>query len=277
MYNRDTRDTSQKIWSSLLTLTSKTTDILTAHLDFKFNFLYIYTFIEGIEPIGISNNCKILRDRYRLRVRASDRGEPPSYADVDVELDVVDRNNKPPIWDKSIYGPIHIRENVTVGTVVTSVKARFFCKFAFSFVPVASYLYKNSKNFCSGIGHSCFCTELLGSAAKNLESLSRETYKLEAMAQDKGYPPLSRTVEVQIDVVDRANNPPVWDNTVYGPIYVKENMPVGGKVVSIKASTYGLICFHINTQITKKCLKGWLHSFLLIICIYHYDKTVAKG
>lgn len=55
------------------------------------------------------------------------------------------------------------------------------------------------------------------------------------MAQDKGYPPLSRTVEVQIDVVDRANNPPVWDSSVYGPIYVKENMPVGGKVVSIKA------------------------------------------
>ncbi|KFB53764.1 DN cadherin-like protein [Anopheles sinensis] len=128
------------------------------------------------------------RERYRLKVYASDRGDPPSTADVDVELDVVDRNNKPPIWDRNIYGPIHIRENVTVGTVVTSVKARL-----------------------------------------------RETYKLEAMAQDKGYPPLSRTVEVQIDVVDRANNPPVWDNTVYGPIYVKENMPVGGKVVSIKA------------------------------------------
>ncbi|XP_023032142.1 neural-cadherin isoform X3 [Drosophila willistoni] len=63
------------------------------------------------------------RDRYRLRVRASDKGEPPSYADVDVELDVVDRNNKPPIWDKSVYGPIYVRENVTVGTVVTSVKA----------------------------------------------------------------------------------------------------------------------------------------------------------
>lgn len=63
-------------------------------------------------------------DRYRLKVRASDKGEPPSYADVDVELDVVDRNNKPPIWDKSIYGPIHIKENVTVGTIVTSIKAR---------------------------------------------------------------------------------------------------------------------------------------------------------
>ncbi|KAF9415593.1 hypothetical protein HW555_006801 [Spodoptera exigua] len=132
------------------------------------------------------------RDRYRLRVRASDRGDPPSSADVDVELDVVDRNNKPPIWDMTTYGPVHIKENVTVGTVVTSVKARL-----------------------------------------------RETYKLEAMAQDKGFPPLSRTVEVQIDVVDRANNPPVWDHTVYGPIYIRENLPVGAKVVSVKARCVG--------------------------------------
>lgn len=65
------------------------------------------------------------REKYRLRVRASDKGIPPSYADVEVELDVVDRNNKPPIWDKSIYGPTYIKENVTVGTVVTSIKARW--------------------------------------------------------------------------------------------------------------------------------------------------------
>ncbi|KAG7208383.1 hypothetical protein KM043_014615 [Ampulex compressa] len=57
------------------------------------------------------------------------------------------------------------------------------------------------------------------------------------MAEDKGFPPLSRTVEVQIDVVDRANNPPVWDYVVYGPIYCKENLAIGAKVVSIKASS----------------------------------------
>ncbi|KZC10371.1 Neural-cadherin [Dufourea novaeangliae] len=67
------------------------------------------------------------RDSYRLRVRASDRGIQVLHADVDVELDVVDRNNKPPVWDANVYGPIHIKENVTVGTVVTSVKARFVC------------------------------------------------------------------------------------------------------------------------------------------------------
>lgn len=82
----------------------------------------------------------------------------------------------------------------------------------------------------------------------------RETYKLEAMAQDKGYPPLSRTVEVQIDVVDRANNPPVWDHTVYGPIYVKENMPVGGKVVSVKARSVSCEPIgQLNQLIVRNC------------------------
>lgn len=75
------------------------------------------------------------------------------------------------------------------------------------------------------------------------------------MAQDKGYPPLSRTVEVQIDVVDRANNPPVWDHTVYGPIYVKENMPVGGKVVSIKARSVHFSCKSFTKQNQKQKIK----------------------
>ena len=40
---------------------------------------------------------------------------------------------------------------------------------------------------------------------------------------------------MQIDVVDRSNKPPVWDNAVYGPIYVKENTAVGQTVTSVKA------------------------------------------
>ena len=46
---------------------------------------------------------------------------------------------------------------------------------------------------------------------------------------------LSRTVEVQIDVVDRSNKPPVWDQTIYGPVYVKENVAVGETVTTVKA------------------------------------------
>ena len=50
---------------------------------------------------------------------------------------------------------------------------------------------------------------------------------------------LSRTVEVQIDVVDRSNKPPVWDQTIYGPIYVKENTAVGETVTTVKARSVG--------------------------------------
>ncbi|KAI5743938.1 hypothetical protein M8J77_024040 [Diaphorina citri] len=78
------------------------------------------TYYPKVEEGAPNGSPVIKRERYRLRVRASDKGAPPLYADVDVELDVVDRNNKPPLWDNAIYGPIHIRENVTVSTVVTS-------------------------------------------------------------------------------------------------------------------------------------------------------------
>ncbi|KAG5675458.1 hypothetical protein PVAND_005362 [Polypedilum vanderplanki] len=166
------------------------------------------------------------REKYRLRVRAADKGEPPSYADVDVDLDVVDQKNKPPIWDSIVYGPKHIKENVPINTVVATVKARF--------VNCYSSSYSKATNIKAL--QASFSSNFWMFRLHAMEKL-RETYKLEAMAQDKGYPPLSRTVEVQIDVVDRANNPPVWDHTIYGPIYVKENMPVGGKVVSVKASS----------------------------------------
>ena len=62
---------------------------------------------------------------------------------------------------------------------------------------------------------------------------------MEAIAEDRGAPVLSRTVEVQIDVVDRSNKPPVWDQAIYGPIYVKENEAVGATVNTIKARSVG--------------------------------------
>nr|XP_033339374.1 neural-cadherin isoform X9 [Megalopta genalis] len=86
----------------------------------------MFVFIAPFTFFGFDDDKKkgcFPRDSYRLRVRASDRGMQVLHADVDVELDVVDRNNKPPVWDQNVYGPIHIKENVTVGTIVTSVKA----------------------------------------------------------------------------------------------------------------------------------------------------------
>ena len=71
------------------------------------------------------NNYNFKRAQFKFYVKASDRGRSPLDADVEVELVVVDRNNKPPIWDNQNYGPIYVKENATPGHTVTSVKARF--------------------------------------------------------------------------------------------------------------------------------------------------------
>lgn len=81
---------------------------------------------------SIHTLTKLKRQKYRIRVRATDRGIPKLSADVDVELDVVDRNNRPPIWDQPAVGapisPIYVKENAPQGHVVTTVRARFVHK-----------------------------------------------------------------------------------------------------------------------------------------------------
>lgn len=90
---------------------------------FVLQILFLFSFVSFVLCIYRHIMLK-QRERYRLRVRAADKGVPASYADVDVDLDVVDRNNKPPIWDSIVYGPIHIKENVAINSAVATVKAR---------------------------------------------------------------------------------------------------------------------------------------------------------
>lgn len=118
--------------------------------------------------------------------------------------------------------------------------------------------------------------------------MQRETYKLEVTAQDKGYPPLSRSVEVRIEVVDRANNPPVWDHTLYGPIYVKENVAVGAKVVSVKARSVFYFLFSREQycreffHFARHCVRNFFFSFWFFNCclqviffLHATDRTIC--
>lgn len=43
--------------------------------------------------------------------------------------------------------------------------------------------------------------------------LDKAQYQLRASAVDRGVPQHTATVEVVIDVVDRANNPPIWQQS----------------------------------------------------------------
>ena len=77
---------------------------------FSFIINYIYFFSQ--------------RERYTLRVEASDKGIPPLKASVKVVFDVVDRRNNPPVWNQAVYGPVRVPENITAGQKILDVSAR---------------------------------------------------------------------------------------------------------------------------------------------------------
>ncbi|XP_065207824.1 neural-cadherin isoform X2 [Planococcus citri] len=165
-----------------------------------------------------------------VTVKAVDQGDPSLEGVCSFTVEITDINDNPPLFDRQKYVE-NVKQDASIGTNILRVSAS-----------------DEDADNNGAIVYSLSAPE----SPQDLEyfeiqpesgwivlrkPLDRETYKLEVTAQDKGYPPLSRSVEVRIEVVDRANNPPVWDHTLYGPIYVKENVAVGAKVVSVKASS----------------------------------------
>ncbi|XP_071875827.1 neural-cadherin-like isoform X1 [Bombus fervidus] len=165
-----------------------------------------------------------------VTVKATDQGEPSLEGVCSFTVEITDVNDNPPLFDRQRYVE-NVKQDASIGTNILRVSASD--EDADNNGAITYSL--SSPNNEQGLEYFEIQPESGWIVLK--KPLDREMYKLEAMAQDKGFPPLSRTVEVQIDVVDRANNPPVWDHIVYGPIYCKENMAVGAKVVSVKASS----------------------------------------
>ncbi|CAG5097247.1 Similar to CadN: Neural-cadherin (Drosophila melanogaster) [Cotesia congregata] len=163
-----------------------------------------------------------------VTVKATDQGEPSLEGVCSFTVEITDVNDNPPLFDRQKYVE-NVKQDASIGTNILRVSASD--EDADNNGAIIYSLSSPSNN--QDLEYFEIQPESGWIVLK--KALDRETYKLEAMAQDKGYPPLSRTVEVQIDVVDRANNPPVWDHVAYGPIYCKENTAVGAKVVSVKA------------------------------------------
>ncbi|XP_033339371.1 neural-cadherin isoform X2 [Megalopta genalis] len=165
-----------------------------------------------------------------VTIKATDQGEPSLEGVCSFTVEITDVNDNPPLFDRQRYIE-NVKQDASIGTNILRVSASD--EDADNNGAITYSL--SSPNNDQSLEYFEIQSESGWIVLK--KPLDREMYKLEATAQDKGSPSLTRTVEVQIDVVDRANNPPVWDHIVYGPTYCKENVSVGAKVVSVKASS----------------------------------------
>ncbi|XP_037558353.1 neural-cadherin isoform X4 [Dermacentor silvarum] len=163
-----------------------------------------------------------------VTVKATDRGSPPLEGVCSFKVEITDINDNPPLFDRQEYRE-NVKQDTQVGIHILRVSASdedADNNGAIVYNLTAPYDPDHLAYFSINPDSGWISLQ---------KALDRDQYQLRAIALDKGVPQHQATVEVIIDVVDRANNPPIWDQPVYGPIFIKENLEVGSRVISIKA------------------------------------------
>ncbi|XP_022647325.1 neural-cadherin-like isoform X4 [Varroa destructor] len=163
-----------------------------------------------------------------VTVKATDRGSPPLEGVCSFKVEITDVNDNPPLFDRQEYRE-NVKQDTQIGNPILRVSA------SDEDADLNGVIIYNLTAPYDPTDLNYFNINPESGWIQLKKPLDRDSYHLRAIATDKGTPQHSATVEVVIDVVDRANNPPIWDQPVYGPIFIKENLEVGSKVISIKA------------------------------------------
>lgn len=163
-----------------------------------------------------------------VTVKATDMGAPQLEGVCSFKVEITDINDNPPLFDRQEYRE-KVKQDTSIGTNILRVSA------SDEDADNNGAIVYNLTSPYNPTDLDYFKINLDSGWITLMKTLDRDMYQLQAIAQDKGHHPLYKTVDVIIEVVDRANNPPVWDQTSYGPFTVKENTTVGTRILSVKA------------------------------------------
>ncbi|XP_061184166.1 protocadherin Fat 1-like isoform X2 [Saccostrea echinata] len=165
---------------------------------------------------------------YYLPVRASDLGKKPLSSTATVKVILLDDNDNIPKFVPENYD-IKIQEDIPVGTVVATIKAEDRDegengRLTYSLI----YGVEDTFEIDSDTG----VIRLI----KPLDYETKQVYNISAHAEDGGTPSMVSACSINIEVVDVNENyeaPEFGDFVGYG--IVKENIPVGSKVMTVTA------------------------------------------
>uniref|UniRef100_A0A1I7UPC8 Cadherin domain-containing protein n=1 Tax=Caenorhabditis tropicalis TaxID=1561998 RepID=A0A1I7UPC8_9PELO len=161
---------------------------------------------------------------YKLRIKAQDLGIPPRSSNMTLFVHITDVNDNSPKFDKSSYF-MEIQENSPPKSVVGRVGASDLDSQEAGQV---SYRITNGSEYF-GID------EKLGTIYTK-KSLDRETIShidVSIVAEDKGTPPRTSSVQARITVLDTNDNPPSCLSIT--PIVVPSGSPISTSIGTIVA------------------------------------------
>ena len=191
-----------------------------------------------------------ITSQFSLRVLAEDFGKVSEYNEVWVDIEVTDVNDCLPEFSSNEYR-FRVSEDRGTDSFVGTVRATD--RDSNDNAQIEYFL--RSKNVPFKIGLTSGQIETNG-------KLDRETvpkYQLDVVAQDKGTPPLKKSVSVYIDIDDINDSPPSFEKLMYNAtisenyrsrrpflnVVAKDKDTIGHIKYSIKEEPYN--CFAINS------------------------------
>ncbi|XP_037085943.1 neural-cadherin-like isoform X3 [Pollicipes pollicipes] len=165
-----------------------------------------------------------------VTVKAMDKGKPSLEGVCSFTVEILDVNDNPPLFDRQKYVE-NVKQDTHIGFNILRVSASdedADNNGVIVYNLTAPYNPSDLEYFSIQPDSGWITLQ---------KPLDRSQHRLRVTATDRGFPPLASEAEVQLDVVDRTNNAPVWPEDVFGPIHVPENVTAGQRVYTVSASS----------------------------------------
>uniref|UniRef100_UPI0037E773D6 protocadherin-12 n=1 Tax=Semicossyphus pulcher TaxID=241346 RepID=UPI0037E773D6 len=144
--------------------------------------------------------------RYNITLLAQDYGDPPLSCVKHLHVRVLDENDNAPVFSTSLY-KASFKENNIAGYHALKVEAH---DMDLELSGRVSYFLHNSNEVdTNSQSFKIHPTSGIISVQRPLDYEESNTYSLIVEAVDQGYPPLTSTANVQIDIQDMNDNYPI--------------------------------------------------------------------
>ena len=162
----------------------------------------------------------------RLRVVATDGGNPPMQTRTHLSINILDENDNTPVFTTLPHHQGAIMENAVIGTMVLTVSATD--KDKENGYPLTYSFVENVTAF------QISPTSGLIRTATILDRESVAEYRLEVQAVDSGELPRTGKTTVLIEVLDISDNPPEFEKQSYA-VSIYESKEPGSEIIQVKA------------------------------------------
>ncbi|XP_062514858.1 protocadherin Fat 4-like [Corticium candelabrum] len=165
--------------------------------------------------------------QYQITVIASDTSSPASSATATVLVNIIDKNNHPPVFDKSIYTALILENsrNLAIRTVSAADKdSGLNSKIRFSLVESLDSMIFRIDAVTGNI-----------TARESLDYEKRQHYSFIVKAVDLGQPPLSSTTRVNVTVQGENEMIPEFEHNSY-KFSIQAETPSGASVGQVRAT-----------------------------------------